>query len=323
MGGGGGGGMEFHPVDGSSPLTQINLASPHHLDLVRLLTLKDQDLQAHLDNTTPLKGMHHWGDILPMKNIFRNNLGGRSFTEGELDPRAVFQDPDRNAITSLMGQSTNAYSSNFASVRHYGGLLSNTPIFKLEDRVRDVKTGVNHYFDILPEVKELQYRFALLPMIKLSNGDKEFVMHKNTLHKRAQEGPYRERFDPQEHETSTYRSQLLGSPQHTFYISVARIPDRGSQYQRQRLEPDVNPFEHLNKSLFEYTTKFKDESTSQHLDGLVSAYNSLWDKLDSGEYLRHPNFWSQHAFAAGKDRNSAWKEITGRLSSSDRYFGAQ
>lgn len=195
----------------------------------------------------------------------------------------------------------------------------NTPkgaeIHQLEDRVMDKKTGKPQHFDELPEVKDLQYRMSLLPMINHildtsmtpDEDNAKFKKYKNSL-TRAEDHDYvQPKRDP------TAGRPYDGFPHHA--PESFTIRDGGNFDPEGHLKEanTIDFFKHAHNNISDMYLNHQDESIQEHLGAMLKSYNQLWDKLDSGEYERHPNFWSGHAFSAGNNRDTAWKQIQSQV----------
>ena len=293
-------GPNYKRISGSDFKQQLNLTTPHSIDLVRKLVIPET-LMVSPD----------------IKKIVNTSLGGRSFEQNELKSPEFYINSSSNVETHIhdprisINQLYDRYRFS-RGTRSLGTLTIGTPIHQLEDRVMD-NNGKAHYFDLLPEVKELQYRMSALPVINhiLDNSTTpaedhdKFKKYKSSLRV------------PEEHsyvEPGINERGWQGFPHHAeeaftikektpfeFEADKAAIDDRP--------ERTLDYFKHVHNNITNMYLTHKDENIQEHLGGLIKAYNQLWDKFDSGEYERHPNFWSGHAFSSQNNRDTAWKQI--------------
>ena len=278
-------------------------------DSVRFDLPVDADLQRKIVSDDP-----------EIRKITDTALHGRSFLPEERMGRTTAhliystQDNERSNIETRYP---------FDDIPNLGSKTpSGRELFQLEDRVQDRSEGKNYHFDQLPEVKELQYRFSAIPIIKAalksSDPERAFESYKTSIEK-----------EPSWDERSSGHQFIIPSvaggrswhgftqfhPSH-FWIHE-RIGGEDEQARRWSTEDDTSTYStrdfsrlnHQNLNEHYLDSKFRGESLQEHLTNLSSTYNDLWDKLDSGLYVRHPNFWSGHAFAANKNRDSAMQQI--------------
>ena len=191
----------------------------------------------------------------------------------------------------------------------------NAEIHQLEDRVMDKKTGKPMHFDELPEVKDLQYRMSALPVINHildtsmtpDEDNAKFKKYKSSL-TRTEDHDY-----VQPKRDSKAGRPYDGFPHHapeSFTIRQGSLFDREGHLKESET---IDFFKHAHNNITDMYMNNKDESIQEHLGGMLKSYNQLWDKFDSGEYERHPNFWSGHAFSAGNNRDTAWKQIQSQV----------
>jgi len=311
-------GPNYKKISGSDFKQQLNLTTPHSIDLVRKLVIPETSM------VSP--------DI---KKIVNTSLGGRSFEQNELKSPEFYINSSSNVETHIhdprisINQLYDRYRFS-RGTRSLGTLTIGTPIHQLEDRVMD-SNGKAHYFDQLPEVKELQYRFSLLAQANEAKNDDDFKNIKKNL-KTHLDTTHKQDFslldDSNKNNTSPVldpsRQQSFGLQIHApgaFTIhEISENPNSESPWDEKRTERIIDPYEHVNSNISQKLKEHKNEGLNEHMQGLISAYNQLWDKLGSGEYTRHPNFWSGHTFAAGEDRNSAWSKINQSLTGNNDIF---
>jgi len=279
MGGGGGSSRQTYPQAGVSFDNQINLSSPHTMDLSRKYVL---------DNSAADK---------KVVDAVNKSANDKPFTIGkDTIPHPAFTNSDPNIDTDIITEYKNrgSYRNWFKENTRLNPGFS---IHQLEDRVMDKKTGKPLHFDMLPEVKELQYRFSLLPLANTSRNDKEFKTSKKKLNSR-------DRHIERLHHLSSFK-----------LVSKSNM---SREYDRTVIDPHSHIHENIVDSIINKTKQ--NETLEEHVNGIGKAFHSLMDKFESGEYTRHPNFWSGHLFAQGNDRNKIWKNIGTRLTTQDEFF---
>ena len=239
-------------------------------------------------------------DSPAIKTLTDQGLNGRTYFNAEKIPHPVY--------TTVKGRSE--IYSRHPDHHNESELGNSTPgdeeIYQLEDRVKDKTSGEVHHFDRLPEVAELQYRLSAMPVIneimKTHSGeaaDEEFRKYKRglVLSSYGSEEPQHKFLRPSVNENRKYDGFSSFAPE-DFWISerhggpdIPQWDDNASSYHVK------DHFEQSHKNVTQGYIAHAEEGIKEHLTGLTDTYNKLWDKLDSGEYERHPNFWSGHAFA--------------------------
>jgi len=209
---------------------------------------------------------------------------------------------------------------------HSDILGHNTPvgliINRLEDRVIDKSGGGPTYFSDLPEVKHIQYGLSSMHMINhiLSKGlspKESDDMFRRWKHSIGEDPAYPDFAIPLHDESDRKTGRLYDGfpyfPKESFMIKrlAPQGPDEDwQQYHERSKNPEVIDFFHgPHTNISQMYASRKNEGIQEHLSNLMSNYNGLWDKLESGMYVRHPNFWLPHAFSSANDRNSCWKQI--------------
>jgi len=271
-----------------APEDTVRYDIPHQADLVRKFVSSNPKIQ----------------------QILQYGLGERTYEHHEQE--GLPSGPTPKFITHNDSQIWSNHPTHYKDVLGHD-TPADAEIYQLEDRVMDKKTGKPVHFDELPEVKELQYRMSALPVINhiLDNSTTpaedhdKFKKYKSSLRV------------PEEHsyvEPGINERGWQGFPHHAeeaftikektpfeFEADKAAIDDRP--------ERTLDYFKHVHNNITNMYLTHKDENIQEHLGGLIKAYNQLWDKLDSGEYERHPNFWSGYAFSSQNNRDTAWKQI--------------
>jgi len=191
-------------------------------------------------------------------------------------------------------------------------------IYQLEDRVKVAGEEGTKYFDQLPEVKDLQYRLSALPVINhiLKQGkspeesDQMFRDYKKSLQKDPDSDYILP--SPQPGGKRTYHG-FAYFPKESFVVKHVdpreNDEDWSTYYQREQDPTIHDPFKEVHDNISEKYGAHKDERIEDHLNALTNSYNTLWDKLESGMYRRHPKFWGQHSFSSFSDRDSCWKQL--------------
>ena len=281
MGGGGSSIPQTYHKSGLNLSEDVNLASAHSIDLSRKYVVDENAANKALRD-----------------GINRSTFGA-PFTIGkDTIPTPPFQNNDPNIETSISPANYQTYSQSlwYGPIKlHPGG-----QIHQLEDRVMD-SNGKALHFDMLPEVKDLQYRFSLLPLARSSNNDRQFKSNKKKLSSNT--SPY------------TYGSEILHHPS-SFRVTTKSINPQ--IYDRSELDPHGHIHDNIISMIDNPT--HQNESLEEHINGITKSFHSLMDKFESGEYRRHPNFWNGHLFAEGNDRSQIWKSIGDRLTTQDEYF---
>ena len=246
--------------------------------------------------------------------ITRHGLHGRTVNPEERIPEPVFNTHENQRV-----EVKPRYAFDEIPL-----LDENTPeredVHQVEDRVQNRETGKAVHFDRLPEVQELQYRLSALPNIqaalKQEDPDVFFKGYKATILKDPS-------FDERdETHRFVFPSNTNGRKWHGFpafhpsHFWVQRRDGGEDQINRWRVDDDSDykSFDFFQNTHDNLTQRYLDpahreEGVREHLSKMTDAYNQLWDKLDSGLYVRHPKFWSQHAFASGNNRDTAWDQI--------------
>jgi len=258
-----------------------------------------------------------------IKSITEEGLGGRYYKPEERE--SVNGIPNPKYVTQEGSSIFSNHPEHYINPDLGHSTPENEEIHQLEDRVMDKKTGKPMHFDELPEVKELQYRMSALPIIN-------HILDTSTTptedHDRFKK--YKESLQPSDdHDyVQPIRDAKAGRPYDGFphFAPESFTIHENGNVNDEGLETGqtVDLFKHVHKNITDMYLKNKHESIQDHLGAMLKSYNQLWDKFDSGEYERHPNFWSGHAFSAGNNRDTAWKQIISQapeLSSKGRATG--
>jgi len=263
---------------------------PHKADLVRKMVSDHPHIKSITDEG--LNGR----DYKPEERETVNGLPSPKYVTQE--GTSIFSNHPEHYINPDLGHST----------------PEGKEIHQLEDRVMDKKTGKPYHFDELPEVKELQYRMSTLPIINHildtstspTEDHNRFKKYKNSL-QRTEDHDY----------VQPVRDPKAGRPYDGFphFAPESFTVHENGQITNEGLETggSIDLFKHVHNNITDMYLKHKDESIKEHLGEMLKSYNQLWDKFDSGEYERHPNFWSQHAFSSNNNRDTAWKQIQSQV----------
>jgi len=288
--------MNFYPdyrmPEDYSPLESIRYDIPHHLDLYRKF----------------------WSPDSNVHDLFAGALHGRDHQYNSLGGRPV--------ITTGLGGEIHSRSSLFFNGEGLGqNTAQGVDVHQLEDRVRDhANGGVASNFDRLPEVRKLQYSSMLLPVIdhlrKNSGqftGDIDFGMYKAGA---AIPSYTNDLIDEHRFLHPSGHKNYIGFPAFhpaTFWLKEYSGNERNSWERNINDYRVLDPYKHVHESIHQMFKEHMGQNIHDHLLGMHQAFTSLWDKFDSGEYERHPDFWSGHAFSGRNTRESAWEQLQGQL----------
>jgi len=286
---------DYRWAEASSPEDSVRFDLPVDADLQRKVVSSHPEIKKITD-----RGLH--GRSYQPEERFSGSTPTyetMDFQRSEITPRFAFEDIPR------LGRETPAGEH----------------LHELEDRVQDKSSGKVFRFDQLPEVRDLQYRVTALPMIKKalasSDPDGAFREYKESI---QQEPAWNDRGEghrfviPVHGGSRKYDGFVAFHPSHFWVEERTGGEDLSNHWTRSNDDSSYSTRDffrqnHSNLNERFLDSKTKAESISEHLNGLTQSYNDLWDKLDSGLYIRHPQFWSGHAFSAGNNRDSAWEQI--------------
>jgi len=309
MGGYSGGGPQSFPASSFDYDKSLNLITAHNLDLVRRCIMPSRDTS-------------------DFSEFLRSNLNGRPISDDEINPSPIYTNLDNNRVKNV---TVSQNSFGHLTIRRFRPYIEEIhqgqSIHLVEDRIKNTETGSPGYFDELPEVRDLQHRFSVLHLgsregmssLPRDVRNKKFLdsleslsNHLKSNYRLIDWNPYHHKDEPLTlHGSDIWLNALhhIGSfLLHESYISSTREEAETLPRARQ-----IDFYQSAHKNIYDSITRGSQESLADHVHSLVKSYNSLWDKLDSGIYVRHPKFWSGHAFAAGQDRDQAWKTLTDRV----------
>lgn len=220
-------------------------------------------------------------------------------------------------------------------------------IYRAMDIVRDTTTGKNMHFTDLPEVRELHYRAAMHPnlypfhmflpfeqrnanstgLFKLSSWGTitDFSEIKKSLlanqqwrdQNRLDLSFAKDRYTEDDSKLSPLRfgfNYIL--PEHYFWVTdhKTQLKNLPNNNESENLTPKkFLPYRPIGKNIESGLSRFHNESADEHISRMYELVKTLRDKFSSGEYLRHPDFWTGHTFASNDNISADNPDIAGVL----------